>query len=489
MGASSPQSDTINPSGETPKAKKGQSSPPMMQAPASLKLPLAFIITGLLALFADAMWLAANPSLLATYHYNQDVVAATHLFVLGWLCSVVMGAMYQLVPVALETRLHDPKLAWWHFGFHSAGFIGMVVMFHAWNMKQVGHFGCLLGVGVGLFVYNLARTLWRVPKWNVTASAVTAALIWISLSIVAGLCVAAAKCTYSSDLEVAGPASSKAGGLVQGLRSVALFVRHFDAISAMHAHAHLGTVGCFAMLIVGVSFKLVPMFTLSEVQSHFRAGLSIGLLNLALAGSFMTILIRSRWKFAFAFLAFAAMAIYFWELIAIVRARKRRPLDWGIKYFLTAAGLLLLVSSLGVTLAWPTLQLTPFTGQLENLYGFLGLVGVISLAVLGMLYKIVPFLVWFGRYSREIGNRKVPALAEMYSPRLQALGFWIFLGAIAITTPGILYSNEFVVRLGCGLLALSLATFAINMALVLSHFARPRLKPLSPSISFKPASS
>jgi hypothetical protein len=480
MEASSLKYDTIKAGGKSPAAtakfSPAGSFPPKAASP---RLPLAFIITGVLALFAGATWLVARPALLAEYHYNQYVVAATHLFVLGGICSVVMGAMYQLVPVALETTLHSPKLAWWHFGFHSVGFIGMVVMFHAWNMKQVGHFGCVLGLGVSLFVYNLTRTLRRVPKWNVTATAVTAALVWISLSICAGLCVAAAKCTYSSDLEGASPPSGALGGFVQGLRSVALFMRHFDAISAMHAHAHLGAVGCFTMLIVGVSYKLIPMFTLSEIQSRTRAGLSLGLLNLALAGSFVTILTQSPWKFGFALLALAALGIYLWELTAILRARKRGPLDWGIKYFLTATCLLLVVSALGAWLAQPNLRLTPFTGQLENLYGFLGLLGVISLAILGMLYKIVPFLVWFGRYSHEIGHQKVPALAEMYSSRLQALGYWIFLAGLSVTTPAILFSSERVVRLGCLLLLVSLAAFAINLVRVLSHFARPRLKPMN----------
>ena len=138
--------------------------------------------------------LARAPTrLLAGYHYNQYVIAATHLFVLGWICSVVMGAMYQLVPVALETKLYSERLARWQFVFHVVGFVGMVWMFRVWNMEQVGHFGSVLAVGVGLFVYNMARTLWRVPKWNVTATAVSAALAWISLAIIPGLSIAAAK--------------------------------------------------------------------------------------------------------------------------------------------------------------------------------------------------------------------------------------------------------------------------------------------------------
>ncbi|MBK8001746.1 MAG: hypothetical protein IPK15_24345 [Verrucomicrobia bacterium] len=138
---------------------------------------------------------------MAGYHYGPEVVAATHLFVLGWICSVIMGTMYQLVPVALETRLHSERLARWHFGLHLVGFVGMVMMFLVWDMKQVGHFGSVLATGVGLFVYNLARTLARIPRWNVVAIGIASSLVWLSLTILAGLYLAAAKCWSFSPFE------------------------------------------------------------------------------------------------------------------------------------------------------------------------------------------------------------------------------------------------------------------------------------------------
>src|SRR5688572_26488625 len=207
----------------------------------SVSLPLRFILTGMLSLFTGVVWLVARPDILATYHYNQYVIAVTHLFVLGWVCSVIMGAMYQLVPVALETRLHSERLARWHFVLHTFGFLGMVAMFWVWDMKQVGHFGSAFGLGVGLFVYNLGRTLMRIPRWNVIAAGVASALAWLFLTMLAGLFLASAKCWPQ--------------------------INPFDAIAAMHAHAHLGVVGFFVMMLVAVSYKLVPMFTLGDLQS------------------------------------------------------------------------------------------------------------------------------------------------------------------------------------------------------------------------------
>jgi hypothetical protein len=444
-------------------------------------LALMFTVTGLLALCAGIAWLVVQPSILAAYHYNQNVIAATHLFVLGWICSVVMGAMYQLVPVALETKLYSEKLARWQFAFHVVGFIGMVWMFRVWNMEQVGHFGSMLAVGVVLFVYNLVRTLWRVPKWNVTATAVSAALAWISLTIILGLSVAAAK---SSNEYESGPNGSPTGtvaALLHGLKLGTAFLRPSGGISTMHAHAHLGGVGLFTMLIVGVSYKLIPMFTLSELQNRRRAVGSVILLNVGLAGSFVTILRQSPLKPVFALMVVAALAVYGWELKAILRACKRHALDWGIKYFLTAIGLLLPLSVLALVLSWSGLPQNTFTGQLENLYGFLGLIGVVTLAIIAMLYKIIPFLVWFGRYSRQIGRSKVPALADLYSARLQVLGYWAWLAGLSVTGVAIVLSNEAGIRIGCGFLALSVGTLALNVGKMLSHYFKPSPFPLSTS--------
>jgi hypothetical protein len=417
----------------------------------SIRLPLQFVLTGILTLFAGVGFLIARPDILSTYHYNQYVIAVTHLFVLGWIASVIMGAMYQLVPVALETKLHSEKIARRQFWLHLIGFAGMVWTFWIWDMKSVGCFGLLFAVAVGLFVYNIARTLRKIPRWNVVAVSIAASLLWLSFGVLAGLYVAGAK-VWSFGL--------------------------FDPIAQMHAHAHLGIVGFFFQMMIGISYKLVPMFTLSEIQSKPRAVWSIALLNGGLLGAFAEILLRSPLKLAFALSAITGLVIYGIEITAILRARKRKALDWGLKYFLTALWLLAPLSLLAIVLSWPTLPLNGFTGQLENLYGFIALLGVLSFAIIGMLYKVVPFLIWYGSYSREIGRSKVPALADLYSTNLQAIGYWSYLAGFFLMCLGILMSNANFVRFGAVTLAGSLSVFALNVMKILHHLFHPKIEPL-----------
>jgi hypothetical protein len=418
----------------------------------SVIVPLMFVVTGLLSLFTGAVWLVFRPDVLSTYHYNQYVVALTHVFTLGFIATIVMGAMYQLVPVALETKLYSEKLAKWHYGFHVVGVVGMIWCFWVWDMKLVGHSGSAVGTGIVLFAINMIRTLRRIPRWNVIALGIASALFWLVLAMLAGLYAAASKCWNFSP---------------------------FSHLAFMHAHAHLGGLGFFTMMIISVSYKLVPMFGLSDLQNGRRAWASVILLNIGLAGLFTALMLASRWKLAFALVVVAALALYGLEMRAIVRARKRRVLDWGLKAFLAAISLLGVVSLLALVLCWPGLPATQFTTQLENVYGFLFLMGVVTLAILGMLYKIVPFLAWFHSYSKEIGRSKVPALADLYSDRIQIASFGLYLAALAGISVTTALQSEAGVRWSCLVLLTSLVLFAVNMGMILRHFFRPRIEPLS----------
>jgi len=429
-----------------PKAAPGLAG---MQA-AAVRLPLCFVLTGVLSMLVSGGILLAQPNLLAMYHYTPHLIAITHLFVLGFICSIVMGAMYQLVPVTLETQLFSERLVKFQFGAHTIGFVGMVWAFWNFNMALVGAFGSLLTLGVGLFVFNLAVTLAKVKRWNTIKFGITSALLWLTATVAAGLLVTASKFWT-------------------------LF--SFQPLAAMHAHAHLGGVGVFVMMIVTVSYKLVPMFTLSELQSEQRAWGSVALINIGLVGIFITVLFQEPLRPLFALITISGLGLYGWEMIAVLQARNRRALDWGMKYFLTAIGLLAPLSILALALTWSGLPANPLTLQLESVYGLLALFGLVGLAILGMLYKIVPFLVWFHSYSRHIGRAKVPALADMYSVPLQIAGYWSFLAGLTGLSLATAWSQPTAIRWCGGVLALSLAIFALNMGTILAHFIRPKVEP------------
>lgn len=450
-------------------------SPSLAQAP-DVTIPLRYLLTGLGALLIGVGTLVVRPELVTQYHYHQHVAAVTHLFVLGFILSIVTGATYQLAPVVLETTLHSERLARWHFPIHVISVGGMVVSFWVWDMKNVGHFGSGLALGVGFFLWNVGRTLGRARHWTLVSVGIASSLVWLAAVVVAGLVVAAAKSTY--ELVGRSDVFQPLAVTLAGLKATADFMARFDALAVMHAHAHLGVLGVFVLLTIAVSYKLVPMFLISEVQRPWRAWTSIVLLNLGMAAVFLAILLQSRWKPLAALLVILALGFYGTELRAIVRARRRRQLDWGLRGFLTAQLLLIPTAILGLALSWPGLTLTELVGRLENAYGFLAILGVVAFSILGMLHKILPFLVWFAAYSREVGRSKTPALHEMASPRLQAVGYAAWLAGLAVTLAGILLASTSLSRAGLVLLAAGLAFFFAQALQVLRHLVRPQLQPL-----------
>lgn len=148
-----------------------------------------------------------------------------------------------------------------------------------------------------------------------------------------------------------------------------------------------------------------------------------------------------------------------------------------MRMFLGSLVVLAPMAGLAAVLSWPGLPLTAFTGQLENLYGFLAVFGLISTAVLGMLFKILPFLVWYGTYSRHIGRVRVPTFADMYSDRLICGGGTAHIVAVVVITVGILLSDASVVRWGGVVFAVSTILHGSNFARVLGHIRRPQMLP------------
>ena len=249
------------------------------------------------------------------------------------------------------------------------------------------------------------------------------------------------------------------GSLVQG----------FDPIGTMHAHAHSGVIGVFLCLVIGVSARLLPMFTLSKIQNSRRAIASFLLVTLGLMAAVISIMLQSPFKILAATLLVAGLVCYGLEVRAILRGRSRHHLDWGVHYFLTALALLVPLGGLGLYLTRPGLPATARNGQIENVYGFLALAGFVSLAIIGMLYKIIPFNVWHARYSSMIGQAKLPSLRRSLLGQASSRRLLAVRGRASAHDLGNPGGEPWLVRIGCGLLLGSVLSLVVNVAWMFTH--------------------
>lgn len=424
----------------------------------SVWVPLRFFVVAQVAFVTVLFWLPFRVNDLLEFYYQGHILALTHLLTLGWITMTIMGASFQLVPVALETSLYSERLARWQFWFMLVGITAMVS--HFW----IGEYsGMALGagavlVGVVLFLINMGRTLWQLRHWDIVAQHVAAALAYLAATALLGNLMALDK-TFDF-----------LGGQV--LRTI-------------HAHAHLAVIGWVSMMIFGASYKLVPMFTLGDPDNGRLSHWQFWLLNGGLLGVFASLLLDSRWVLPFALLIAAAVGLFLWNMIRILRARRRPRLDWGLRHALSAMASLMILTFVGLWLASGWVPDGEFAARLAFGYGVLALIGWVSVMIVGMTYKIIPFLVWHHRYSDLVGLRPVPSATQFLGPMLPRTGFWLLHAGSLTVVGGLLLGSGPVLLVGTTLLALAGAVFTLGLVRIYRHLI-PSLTPLPEAQTVRP---
>jgi hypothetical protein len=235
----------------------------------------------------------------------------------------------------------------------------------------------------------------------------------------------------------------------------------------------LALLGWVAPMIVAVAARVYPMFFLASAPRRGHTlvqgwGLVIGAPAVALGLLGVPGLLIAGAGAVTA--AAAAHAAWVWEM---VRGRRRPGLDWGLRFVLTATAFLLPAGALGVALAADLLA----GPRVALAYAVVTFGGWISLTIVGMMLKIVPFLVWYRAYSPRAGREPVPTLAALAWPRAEALAYALLTGGVALLAAATLAGDVAWIRAAGAALALGALAFAATLARVLGHLLRPARSP------------
>lgn len=417
---------------------------------ASLWVPLRYWVAAQASFLAVLFWAPFGVEELLGSFYQGQALAITHLLALGWITMTTMGASFQLVPVALETTLYSERMARWQFWFMLLGTATMVVHFRGFQFRAVAAGAGLVLLAVILYAINLGRTLFRLDRWDIVARHVVAALAYLL-------------------------ATTLLGGLMAVNRVVAILGG--DVQRMLYAHAHLAGIGWVSMMILGVGYKLIPMFSLGELGDERIARWQFWLLNGGVIGLAISLVLGSRSTPAFGLLIAAAIGLFVWKMIAVLRESRRPKLDWGLWHAVSALIYLAVASLMGLWLAsgW---GLSPGVGpRLAFAYAALALLGWMSVMIIGMTYKILPFLVWHHRYSDFVGLRPVPTATEFVGEDLPLVGFWMLHCGIPTLAIGLLVQSAPVIQVGTLFLGTAGLIFGLGLFLIYRHLA-PRLTPL-----------
>jgi hypothetical protein len=400
------------------------------------KLPFSFFFFSLIALIVSQSILVLNGAEFASGNFRIPAIwSAAHLFILGWALMIAMGSMYQLVPVAFLTPIWNEKFGFIQFGVLTVG-VSSFAAFLYWSPQNALIPGIITLIGILMFLFQMLMTLKNQNKPNILTAFVGTGLVSLFLTIFLGI------------------------GLIISWKT-GIFAEQYSAF--FKSHLLLGVGGWFTFLIFGFSYKMVPMFSLSH---GYSMGLAKYVYMTYLAGILLTISsfftnepILLQLGF---FLLFVGFSIFSWHISTIIKKRIKKKLDKPFMFALSAIGFGVLIHAM--------LFISMFSNNAAYLIGpllFLYIMLWIVLSILGYLYKIVPFLWWTHKYSKDIGKQSVPALKDMLNEKLAVRLLSIYIASCFIVYLGIIFQMGMIATIGLLLLALIIILTAITILLVI----------------------
>ena len=411
-------------------------------------LPLAYFCLAHACLAAAAGALALWPDLAGEYFYQPRMIALTHLLTLGWISGSILGAFYIVAPLALVTPLPAGRKDWLTFAAFAAGTSGMVA--HFWIGTYDG-----MAWSAALVLIAIAHVAHRATRGLRGGSVPAAVTLHVRLAF--------------ANILIAGVL-----GIVIGLdRTRGLL--GLSPVAATYAHAHLAALGWAAMMVIGLSYRLVPMLLPAAMPAARGLAASAILLEAGLAVLVVSLLAGWPLVPAGALLIVAALATFLTRLGRVARSRLPRPpalprRDWSIVQVHAAFLWLAIAMLLGLTLA-----LSSFTdGRMAAawVYGVAGLVGFLAQIITGMHGRLMPYYAWYRAMASGQGRPPSISVHLLISPAHARVIFLAWLGGIPLLAAGLAGNSPALVRFGALLLLTGVAAGGSHLAYILRGAAR-----------------
>ena len=366
---------------------------------------------------------------------NPEVISFVHLFLLGFIMMTIFGAMAQLVPVVLEVGHFGVELFYAIWPLLLIGTILMALGF-IYSPALLPYGGMTVLIAMMIFVGEIFLTIFKVKKLTLVMSSVLISNTFLFFGIIFGLLMA---------LSFAGTIS-------------------LDISSLLHAHVYLVIGGYIAITIMGLSIVLVPMFTLSHDFSMKPLQVSITMMSIGVVLVVLSSLFKQDiMEYIGYALSCAAMLVYFYLIYDIYKIRPRKEND------IYAISLMFSYLSMIVSLILGVLYLFIQEEQFLMASGWLLFFGFFGFLITGHIYKIIPFLVWFERFSPLVGKQKVPMLADMVPLKSSQAQFVFSAIGVVIVTIAILFKSDIYINAGASFLVVGALAFVRSMLYMINY--------------------
>ncbi len=339
-----------------------QQSPPF-------SVPARFFVSApLFGIMAALVMLWHGPGMI-THRWTPELLAVTHFLTLGFLAMSMLGALMQLTPVLMGAVIPHAKL--FSSVIHAPLFLGSACLGLAWLLQINELFMIamvLLGFAILAFIIVITERLLRSENRHVTRSMMLLALLALSITASLGIYLA----------------------LGYALPDISLARQWTDL------HLSWGLLGWVVMLIMSVAYQVIPMFQITDDYPalHQRwMGWSVFIILLVLSLSYIWPL--EIVKSISQILLSACLLIFALSTLWVLQTRRRQIPDLTMMFWQLA-----MVSLILLVLVWATSTLFNFDLPII-LLGVLIIHGFAMTTINGMMYKILPFIIWLHLSTRN----------------------------------------------------------------------------------------
>lgn len=410
----------------------------------SYKVVLPFYMYAAVSFLAATILLFFSSSAFVQHYFHPQTLAVTHLMALGWGAMMILGASHQLVPVLIEGKLHSDILAYLSFFSAAPGIPLLAYGFYNFYFGWEAQWGAILiNAAVIFYLINIGISMVKSKKENVHAVFVFTATLWLLVTIVVG------------------------GFLVYNFSYNLLSE---DSLHYLSLHAHLGIVGWFLLIALGVGSRLIPMFLISKYNNVKLLWRIYALINFALISFIIIFLyIETYWFYFFPMAAiFIALLMFGYFCYKAYRGRLRKKVDDQLKISLLSV-LMMLLPVIFLIVIILSLLFSVDNPRLVLMYGFCIFFGWITAIIFGMTFKTLPFILWNKTYHTRAGIGKTPNPRELFSNKMFLWMAGVYLSGFVLFSTGILVSNEIIIQIAALLLTLAAIFYNANVFKMIMH--------------------
>lgn len=413
----------------------------------SHKVVLPFYIYASVAFFAACIFIFVNYTHFTGHYFHPHLLAITHIMTLGWGTMVILGASHQLVPVLIEGKLYSNVLATITFILAAIGIPILIYSFYIFNMGALALTGAtLIVLAVLFYLINLAMSISNANSENVHSVFIFTSAIWLFVTVVIGLLL-----VYN-------------------------FTHLFLSNNSLHflsLHAHLGIIGWFLLLVIGVGSRLIPMFLISKYTNPKTLWIIYYLINASLLiySIFFFSSLTNIMTLLSILILLTALLLFIRFIFIAHKQRIRKKVDKQMQISLVAVIMLIFPVLIATILMGVVLVLKSENTGLVLLYGFMVFFGWITAIILGMTFKTLPFIVWNKIYHNRAALGKTENPRDLFSHLVfNTMGVIYLIGFISFSI-GIFLANHLLLLSGSG--ALVLASFLYNVNVFKLVFHKP----------------